>query len=74
MNNTGINISYLSILLRKLRHKIGAKSFEPETKMNDLCGEMITPQSGEYRYIHEFGNILELILYWVCDSVATFKK
>ena len=63
MNNTGINISYLSILLRKLRHKIGAKSFEPETKMNDLCGEMITPQSGEYRYIHEFGNILELILY-----------
>ena len=64
----------MSILFRKLRHKIGAKLFEPETKMNDLCDEMITPQSGEYRYIHEFGSILELILYWVCDSVAIFKK
>ena len=44
MNDIGINISQLRILLRILRHKIGAKLFEPETKTTDLCGEMIVPQ------------------------------
>ena len=43
MNGVGINISQLCILLRALRHEIGAKLFEPESKMSDLCGEMIVP-------------------------------
>ena len=29
---------------------------EPESKMTDLCGEIIVPQFGEYKYIHEIGN------------------
>ena len=41
MNDIGINISQLCILLRILRHKIGVKLFEPESKMVDLRGEMI---------------------------------
>ena len=44
MNDIGINISQLYILLRKIRHKIGAKLFEPESKMTDLYGETIVPQ------------------------------
>ena len=43
LNDVGINISQLRILLRLLRHKIGAKLFDPESKMTDLCGEMIVP-------------------------------
>ena len=61
INNVGINISQLRIILRILRHKIGAKLFEPESKMTDLCGEMIVPQFGEYKYIHEIGGKPELI-------------
>ena len=64
----------MRILLRKLRHKIGAKLFEPELKMIDLCGEMIVPQFGEFNYIHELDSKLEFILYWVRDSAAIFKK
>ena len=41
MNDVGINILQLRILLRILRHKIGAELFEPESKIIDLCGEMI---------------------------------
>ena len=73
-NDVYINISQLHILLRILRHKIGANFFEPESKITDLCGEMIVPQFGEYKYIHEIGSKPELILYWVRDSVAIFKK
>ena len=29
---------------------------------------------GEYKYFHEFGSKLELILYWIRDYVAMFKK
>ena len=43
MNYVGINISQLRILLRILRHKIGTKFFEAETKMTDLYGDMIVP-------------------------------
>ena len=39
--DVGINISQLRILLRIVRHKIGAKLFESKSKMTDLCGEMI---------------------------------
>ena len=56
MNDVGINISQLRILLRILRHKIGAKLFEPESKMVDLRGEIIVPQFGEYKYINEIGS------------------
>ena len=61
MNNVGINISQLRILLRVLRHEIGAKLFEPESKMVDFRGEMIAPQFGEYKYIHETGSKPESI-------------
>ena len=63
MNDADINISQLRNLLRILRHKIDAKLFEPESKMIDLCGEMIVPQFGEYKYIHEVGSKPELIIY-----------
>ena len=43
INDAGVNISQLRVLLRILRYKIGAKLFEPETKMTDICGEMIVP-------------------------------
>ena len=63
INDFGINISQLRILLRILRCKIGAKLFEPESKMTDLCGEMIVPQFEEYKYIHEISSKPELTLY-----------
>ena len=74
MNDVGIYISQLRILLRILRHKIGAELFETESKMTDLCGEIIVPQLGKYKYIHKIGSKPELILYWVRDSIATFKQ
>ena len=63
MNDIGINISQLRILLRMLRHKIGAKLFEDKSKMTDLCGEIVVPQFGEYKYIHKICSKPELILY-----------
>ena len=51
MNDVGINILQLRILLQILRHNIGVKIFEPETKMNNLRGEMIEPQFGQYKYV-----------------------
>ena len=74
MNGVGINISQLRILLIILRHEIGAKLFEPESKMTNVCGEIILPRFGEYKFIHEIGSKPELILYWVRDSVAILKK
>ena len=40
MNDNDINISRFHILLKILRHKIGTKLFEPQTKMTDICGEI----------------------------------
>ena len=57
-----------------MRHKIGARLFEPESKIVDLRGEMITQQFGEYNYTHENGTTPEAILYWVRDYTAIFKK
>ena len=74
MNDVGINILQLHFLLRILRHKISAKLFAPESKIIDLCGEMIVPQFGEYKYIHVVGSKPELILYWIRDFTAIFKK
>ena len=64
----------MRILLRILRHKIGARLYEPESKIVDLRGEMITQQFGEYNYTHETGTTPEAILYWVRDYTAIFKK
>ena len=74
MNDIGINISQFWILLRILQHKVVAKLFEPESKMTDSYSEMSVTQFGEYKYIHEIGSKPELILYWIRDSVAMFKK
>ena len=74
INDVDNNISQLRILLRILRHESGAKFFNPESKMIDLWSEMIVPQSGEYKYIHEIGNKPELIWYWVRDFNTMFKK
>ena len=74
MNNIGINISSLSILLRILQHKIGAKLFVSESKMTNLCDVMNVPQFGEYKYTHELGSKPELIVYWVRDSSVMFNK
>ena len=62
----------MRIILRILRRKIGGKLFEPESKMADLCGEIIVSQFGEYKYIHEIGSKPELILYWIHDSTTIF--
>ena len=74
MNDVGINISQLRILLRILRHKISAKLFESETQMIDWFGEMIAPQFDNYKYVHEVGSKPELILYLVRDFIAIFNK
>ena len=74
INDDSIDFSQLRISLRILRHKIGAKLFEPESKMTDLCGDMIVLQLGEYEYIHEIVSKRELILYMIRDYVAIFKK
>ena len=74
MNDVGVDISQLRVLLRILRHKIGAKLFEPESKIIDLCGEIIVPKFGEYKYIHEVGSKPELILYWVHNFTTIFRK
>ena len=50
MNDAGTNISLLCIRLRSLRYKTDVNFFKPETKMTDLCGEMIDPQFGEYTW------------------------
>ena len=42
--------------------------------MTDLCGEIIVPQFGEYKCIHEIGRKPELLLYWVRNYVTIFKK
>ena len=74
MNDVCINISKLRTRLGILRYKIGAKLFEPESKISDLCGEMILPKFGEYKYIHEIGSKSELILYLDRNFIVIFKK
>ena len=72
MSDVGIKITQLRILLRIWRHKIGTELFEPETKMKDLCGEMIESQFIEYTHVHEVSSTPKLIIYWVDHSVAIF--
>ena len=42
--------------------------------MKKLSGDIIIPKFGEYNYFHETGTKPELILFWVRDTVAVFKK
>ena len=74
MNDAGLNISRLRILLRILRIKLGAKIFEAEIMMKSLSGVVISPEFGEYNYYHETETKPELILFWVRDIVAIFEK
>ena len=49
--------------------------FEPENIMKNLSGDMIVPKFGEYKYINmEKESKPDLILFWVRDTVAVFKK
>ena len=64
MSNVGLHISELGILLQILRYKLQAKLFKLEYKMIDFCGETISPQFGEYRYILRVGSKPKSILLW----------
>ena len=74
MSDVGLNISQLRVHLRMLRNKLGAKMLEPEKMIKSLSGDMITPKFGEYDYHRETGTKPELILFWVRDDVAVFKR
>ena len=74
MSDVGLNISQLRVLVRMLRNKLGAKMLEPEKMMKSLSGDVIIPKFGEYNYHHETGTKPELILFWVRDDVAVFKR
>ena len=71
MNDIGLNISQLHILIRILRNKLGAKISKPENMIKSLSGDMII---GEYNYYHETATKPELILFWVRDTFTAFKK
>ena len=74
MNDVGIHISQLRIILRVLRHKIGAKLFEPKIEMKDLCGKMIEPQFIQYKYVHKVDDKPELVLYWIRNIFVIFEN
>ena len=42
--------------------------------MKSLGGDIIIPNFGEYNYYHETRTKPELIIFWVRDNVAVFKK
>ena len=42
--------------------------------MKSLSGDIKIPRFGKYNYYHETGTKPELILFWVRDTVAVFKK
>ena len=46
INDVGFILSRLCILIRILRHNIGANFFEPEIKMKALSRKMIPPRFG----------------------------
>ena len=74
ISDVGLNIFQLRILLRVLQSKIGAKMFEPEHMIKVLSGNMTLPKFREHNYYHEAGSKPELILFWVRDIVAVYKK
>ena len=50
MSDIGLNIFQLRFLLRLLRNKLGAKTFETGNIMKSLSGDMILPKFDEYKY------------------------
>ena len=42
--------------------------------MKALNGDMILPKFREYSYFHEAGSKSELILFWVRNIVAVYRK
>ena len=48
--------------------------FEPKYLMKALSDDMILSEFIEYNYYHEARSKPELILFWVRDSVAVYKK
>ena len=50
MSDIGLNIFQLRFLLRLLRNKLGAKTFETGNIIKSLSGDMILPKFGEYKY------------------------
>ena len=50
------------------------KLCEPEYLMKGLSGDMILPKVGEYNCYHEARSKPELILFWIRDNVAIYKK
>ena len=72
--DVGLNNSHLHILLTTLRKKLGAEIFEPEYLMKALSGNMILPKFKEHNYYHVAKSKPELLLFWVRDIVAVYKK
>ena len=42
--------------------------------MKRLSVDVVTPKFGAFNYYHETGTTPELILFWVRDTIAVFKK
>ena len=42
--------------------------------MKRLSVDVVTQKFGTYNYYHETGTTPELILFWVRDTIAVFKK
>ena len=74
MSDVGLYISQLRILFILLQNKLSANLFIPEKIIKNLSGDMIIPKVGEYNYFHENRNKPKLILFWIRDTVAVFKK
>ena len=74
INDVGLNISQLRILLRILRNKLGTTMFESENIMKSLSGDMILSKFGKYKYYTETGSKPGYILFWVRNTFAVFKK
>ena len=68
------NTSQLHILLRILRHKLGAKMFEPKNMMKSLSGDMILPKFGEYKYYNEIGSKPEHIYFGFVILLLFLRK
>ena len=74
MSNVDLNIFMLHILLRILRNEFSVKIVEPNHLINFLSGDMLLPKFGEYNYYHEAGSKHVLVLFWVRNIVAIYKK
>ena len=75
MSDVDLNIYQWHILLRMLRNKLDAKTFEPEHLMKALNGVIILPKFSEYNNNnYEAESKHDPIIFWVRDIVIVFKK